>query len=111
MHRLLKLKTSVLALVVSVTAEIMFFGVAFLASKASPPDHPVLAWQCFGWFHSPPEWLTMSFMAAFKPFHDIQSVQVQVTVTLMILLFALLQWYVIFLVGIGLLRRFYRKPA
>src|SRR6267142_6812848 len=111
MHRLLKLKTPVLALVVSVAVEILFFGVAFLASRISPPGQPVLAWQFFGWFHSLPEWLTMSFMQAFKPFHDIRSIQAQTTVALMILFFALLQWYVICLVSIGLFRRFYRKPA
>ena len=111
MQRHIKLRTPLLAVVLSVLAEVLFFGVVFLASVTSPRDNPVLAWEFFGWFHSLPECLTMSFMAAFKPFQDIRSIQAQVTVTLMIVLIALLQWYVLFLVGISLFRRFGRKAA
>jgi hypothetical protein len=109
MSRILKLRTPLLALVFSIAAEVLFFGLALLASMASP-HNPVLAWRLFVWFHAPPEWLVLSFMQAFKPFHDIQSMQAQITSTFMLLTVALLQWYVILLATISLFRRFSRRP-
>ena len=111
MRRILNLKTPLLSLVLAVTAEVLLFVAALLAGRTNSPDQPVLAAQFFGWFHRLPDWLTMSFMAAFKPFHDIRSVQAQITVTLMIVFFALLEWYIVFLIGIGLFRKFYHRPA
>jgi hypothetical protein len=111
MRRLLKLKTPVLAIILGAIAEVLTVALGLLARRTSSPDSPALAWLFLGWFHSLPEALVLSFMRAFKPFHDIQSIQAQITVTLLIVLFALLQWYMIFLASIGLFRRFYRKTA
>ena len=110
-RRVLKLKTPLLALVCSIAAEVLLFGVALAARFASPPHSPVLASRFFGWFHWLPDWLVWSSMGVFKPFHDIESFQAQLTCTLMFIFFALVQWYLVFLVGMGLFRRFYRKTA
>jgi len=111
MRRVLKLKTPLLALVLSVAAEVLLILLALAARIASPPDRPVLASQFFGWFHWLPDWLVWSSMRVFKPFHDIQSFQAQFTCTLMFIFFALTQWYLIFFVTIGLYRPFHSKTA
>ena len=111
MHRLLTLKTPVLALILAVVAEVMLFLAALFLRPRSPYDQITPVGKLFAWIHALPEWLTMSFMASFKPFQDITSSPAQVTVTLMILGLALVQWYVVLLLGIGCYRRFCLKSA
>jgi hypothetical protein len=111
MRRLLQLRTPALALLFSVVAEALSFIVAVLARTANDPDHPVIATRFLDWFHSLPFWLVESFFRTFKPFYDSESFQAQLTRLVLEVLFAVAQWFLIFLVGIGLFRRFYLKKA
>jgi len=111
MRRLLKLKTPVLALVFSVVAEALSFIVAVLARTANDPDNPVIATRFLDWFHQLPFWLVESFFETFKPFYDSESFPAQLTRLVLEILFSVAQWYLIFLVGIGLFRHLYRKRA
>src|SRR2546421_11160391 len=99
MHRILKLNTPLLALVFSIPAEVAFCLVAFVAARIGRPDEPTLFSRCWGWFHDPADALSLQSLRFIRP----QSIEPSRTIIFVLL--ALLQWYLILLIAIFLYRR------
>jgi hypothetical protein len=105
MRHLLKLKTPLLALVLSIASELMLFLMAALASLANRSDDTILVDRFWRWFHQFPIWLTELMMR----FRDVGSIPAEITLISLTALFAVVQWCLIFFVIINLFRRDYSK--
>jgi hypothetical protein len=106
MRRILKLKTPLLALVFSVGMEVLLLILCVFCYDKAP-----LFNQCWWLLHDLPDrfsrWCTNEVWSWYygpSSGRDFTSV-------FLFLLFAVIQWYIIFLVVIGSYRRFHRNPT
>ena len=106
MQRLLKLRTSALAAVLSVAAEVIFFSLALIGKATPLPGERDVVIDAFMLFHLIPEWLAFEFIKRFKPFNDIQGLDAVIFIWIGEIGLALLQWYLIFFIIISLVRRY-----
>jgi hypothetical protein len=105
MRRIWKLNTPLLALVLTVPAEIAFCLVGFVAGRMGRPGEPTLFLRCWGLFHDPADRLSLECLRFIRP------PSIEPTRSLIFIFLALLQWYLLLLLGISLYRRFSRRTA
>jgi hypothetical protein len=105
--RVLKLRTPFLAAVLSVMIEVLFFA-AFLAfgTVTTFGDRTNIWSRSFLWFHQLAAAVTDFFVVMSSG-----STWENVTGAVICFSIALLQWWILFFVGIWLVRSFHRKTA
>ena len=104
MKRIWKLNIPLLALVLTLPAEIAFCLIAFVAGRMGRPGEPVLFSQFWGWFHELGDKISLEFvqfigLSSHEPARSFIAIFI-----------ALLQWYLVLLLGIFLYRRLNRGP-
>ena len=105
--RLLKLKTSVLAIILAVAAFVVLrAGSMAIAYALSPETSLNLFDRALAVFYWPADTLTFLCLPTSVYYKGHESL---VSVEVVPALAALLQWYLIFLAGIGSYRHFYRR--
>jgi hypothetical protein len=99
--RIFNLPTPTLAAVLSVFTYAVLFGLATLGKFPGTGRKMDPAVQLFLFLHTIPEWLVMSSVKALQPFDDIQSNTAQISIWVAQIVLALLQWYLVFFVGLS----------
>jgi hypothetical protein len=90
--------------------EVAFCLLALIAGRMGRPNEPVLFSRIWGYFHNPPDAISAWCMHLIM-WQNIQSAGAEVTRSVIFLLLAVLQWYFVLLIGIGLYRHFSRTKA
>ena len=105
MYRLFNLSTPVLALVLSVAGEIVFMVLGAIAGRQGRPGEVTEFSRLFMLFHDPPSALSHACM------NWLRLPSAEPAGSILFILLALLQWYIILFLAIFLYRRFRKKTA
>jgi hypothetical protein len=105
--RVLNLKTPVLALILAVAAEALLQALSMAVGFALRPETSInLLDRCLQIFYFPAEIIAFLCLPS-SSFDKGSDHGIQIIVVF--ILFALIQWYLIFLAGIGTYRHFHKK--
>jgi len=103
MRRLFNLNTPVLALILAVPAEIVFMVLGAIAGRQGRPGEVTAFSRLWMLFHDHLDTLSMESLCLLRPS------SIEPTRSILVIVFALLQWFIILFVAIFLYRRSRKK--